>query len=327
MRVFGRNNFYLKRTGVVEALAKVDTIVFDKTGTITSNDGPGADLSSLNVPTDQLCWISSMVRHSTHPASVAIYLQLQGSEAFPVTGFHEWPARGIEGTVQGHFLKIGSEEFVTGTKSGSYASGTKVFMSIDDDLVGFARISNRYREGMKDVLSELARRYELHLLSGDNDAELPNLLSFFPSREHLNFNKSPKEKLQYIRDLKATGRKVLMIGDGLNDAGALRESDCGISMADDIYHFSPACDAILESGQFRHLSDFLRFSRTSMRIVFISMGLSFLYNVVGLSFAITGNLSPVVSAILMPLSSVTIVAFVTLSVLISARLSKFDVKS
>ena len=140
----------------------------------------------------------------------------------------------------------------------------------------------------------------------------------------MNFNKSPKDKLEYIRDLKLSGKKVLMIGDGLNDAGALRESDCGISIADDIYHFSPACDAILESGQFNQLPRFLKFSRTSMRIVFISMALSFLYNVVGLSFAITGNLSPVVSAILMPLSSITIVAFVTLSIFISARLSNFD---
>ncbi|MCX6306391.1 MAG: heavy metal translocating P-type ATPase metal-binding domain-containing protein [Bacteroidetes bacterium] len=325
MRVFGRNSFYLKRTGVVEALSKIDTIVFDKTGTITRNDGLGADFSALIISQDHLQHISSLVRHSTHPASVAIYRQLQGFEALPVTGFAEVPSRGIEGHVRGHFLKIGSAEFVTGSAAGS-AGGSRVFVSVDGEAAGFIAISNHYREGMKEVLSELAQRYELHLLSGDNDAELPNLLAFFPSRNHLHFNQSPKDKLEYIRALKATGKKVLMIGDGLNDAGALRESDCGISIADDIYHFSPACDAILESGQFRHLPDFLGFSRTSMRIVFISMGLSFLYNVVGLSFAITGNLSPVVSAILMPLSSVTIVAFVTLSIFISARFSKLEVK-
>ncbi len=326
MRVFGRNNFYLKRTGVVEALSRIDTIVFDKTGTITRNDGFGADFGSLAVSHDQLHCISSLVRHSTHPASVAIYRQLQGFAPLPVTGFNEVPAKGIEGHVQGHFLKIGSEEFVTGTKTMT-AAGGRVFVAFDDEIAGFIGISNQYREGMKEVLEELATRYELHLLSGDNDAELPNLLAFFPSRDHLNFNKSPREKLEYIRDLKARGKKVLMIGDGLNDAGALRESDCGISIADDIYHFSPACDAILESGRFSHLPYFLDFSRTSMRIVFISMGLSFLYNVVGLSFAITGNLSPVVSAILMPLSSVTIVAFVTLSVFVSARFSKFEGRS
>ncbi|MEI7662770.1 MAG: HAD-IC family P-type ATPase, partial [Bacteroidota bacterium] len=160
------------------------------------------------------------------------------------------------------------------------------------------------------------------LLSGDNDAELPNLLSFFPSGNHLHFNQSPMEKLEYIRRLKASGKRVLMIGDGLNDAGALRESDCGISIADDIYHFSPACDAILESAQFQNLPGFLSFSRTAMRIVFVSIALSFLYNVAGLSFAITGNLSPVVSAILMPLSSVSIVTFVTVSVSLSARFNK-----
>ncbi len=325
MRIFGRNSFYLKRTGVVEALSKIDTIVFDKTGTITSNDGFSADFSSLNASQEQLQAVSSLVRHSTHPASVAINRQLQGFTALPVTGFREVPGKGIAGLVQGHYLKIGSEEFVTGAAT-MKASGSRIYISVDDELAGFVGMNNQYRDGMKDVLSELALHYELHLLSGDNDAELPNLLAFFPSREHLNFNKSPKDKLEYIRNLKASGKRVLMIGDGLNDAGALRESDCGISIADDIYHFSPACDAILESGQFSRLPDFLAFSHTAMRIVFISIGLSFLYNVVGLSFAITGNLSPVVSAILMPLSSVTIVAFVTLSVLISARFSKLGIK-
>ena len=154
----------------------------------------------------------------------------------------------------------------------------------------------------------------------------PTSLHFSPSKDHLHFNQSPKDKLEYIRNLKASGKRVLMIGDGLNDAGALRESDCGISIADDIYHFSPACDAILESKQFKHLPGFLSFSRIGMRIVFISVVLSFLYNVVGLSFAITGNLLPEVSAILMPLSSVSIVAFVTVSVSLSARFSTFTEK-
>jgi Cu+-exporting ATPase len=213
---------------------------------------------------------------------------------------------------------------VTGVKTTTPLAG-RVFVSIQERQAGYITIRNQYREGMKEVLSELSNRFELHLLSGDNDSELNNLLAFFPSREHLQFNKSPKEKLEYVRNLKAAGKKVLMIGDGLNDAGALRESDCGISIADDIYHFSPACDAILESGQFKHLPDFLAFTRTTMRIVMVSIILSFLYNVVGLSFAVTGNLSPVVSAILMPLSSVTIVAFVTGSILISARFTKMDV--
>jgi len=110
-----------------------------------------------------------------------------------------------------------------------------------------------------------------------------------------------------------------MVGDGLNDAGALRESDCGISIADDIYHFSPACDAILESRKFHRLSDILAFSRISRRIVLFSILLSLIYNVAGLSFAVAGKLTPILSAILMPLSSVSIVAFISLAVMITAR--------
>ena len=325
MRVFGKNNFYLKRTGVVETLSKIDTIVFDKTGTITRNNGQGADLTGLRLSQENLQRLSALVRQSTHPSSVAIYRQLQGFQPLNVESFSELPARGIEGVVGGHFLRVGSEEFVTGTRSEAPAAG-RVFISVDREQGGFIGINNQYREGMKEVLQELALRYELHLLSGDNDAELPNLLAFFPSKDHLHFNQSPKDKLEYIRNLKASGKRVLMIGDGLNDAGALRESDCGISIADDIYHFSPACDAILESKQFKHLPGFLSFSRIGMRIVFISVVLSFLYNVVGLSFAITGNLLPEVSAILMPLSSVSIVAFVTVSVSLSARFSTFTEK-
>jgi P-type Cu+ transporter len=325
MRVFGRNSLYLKRMGVVETLARIDTIVFDKTGTITRNDDLNPDFTSLDATKEDLQFISSLARHSTHPSSVGIYRQLQGFSPLVVTDFREIAGQGIEGNINGNFIKIGSEGFVTGIKT-STSVASRVFVSIQGRQAGFITIRNQYRDGMKEVLSELAKRFELHLLSGDNDSELNNLLAFFPSKDHLHFNKSPKEKLEYVRKLKATGKKVLMIGDGLNDAGALRESDCGISIADDIYHFSPACDAILESGQFNHLPDFLAFTRTTMRIVLLSIVLSFLYNVIGLSFAITGNLSPVISAILMPLSSVTIVAFVTVSVLISASLSKMSIK-
>ena len=130
---------------------------------------------------------------------------------------------------------------------------------------------------------------------------------------------SMHDKLEYVRKLKESGKKVMMIGDGLNDAGALNESHLGISIADDIYHFSPACDAILESQRFTQLPQFVRLARYTMRIVKASFVISFLYNTVGISIAVSGKLSPVVAAILMPLSSVTVVAFVTLSTLFVAR--------
>jgi Cu+-exporting ATPase len=322
MRFFGKNNFYLKSTSVVELLSGIDTIVFDKTGTITSNDGFSTDLSALTASTAQLAAIYSLVRHSTHPSSQALAGALAGHPVHEVIDFKELPAKGVEGWINGQFYKVGSEVFVTGATAAHPMPG-KIYVSCGMDVIGYVTIKNQYRPGMKHVLETLARQYELHLLSGDNDAELPALLQFFPSNEQLNFNQTPQEKLHYIRNLKHQGKRVLMVGDGLNDAGALRESDCGISIADDIYHFSPACDAILESGQFRHLPDFLTFSRISMRIVYLSMAFSFLYNIIGLSFAVSNNLSPIVSAILMPLSSVSIVGFVTLAVWVAGRFSPF----
>ena len=133
------------------------------------------------------------------------------------------------------------------------------------------------------------------------------------------FNQKPGDKADLIESLQKKGHTVLMTGDGLNDAGALMQSDVALTIANKVYHFSPASDAVLEAGQFQKLASFIRFTRTSLNIVKISFLISFLYNVVGIGFAITGNLSPIVAAILMPVSSVSVVAFATFVTRASAQ--------
>ena len=117
--------------------------------------------------------------------------------------------------------------------------------------------------------------------------------------------------MEFITRVRKNGHNVMMIGDGLNDAGAFMQSDVSLSVADDVYHFSPASDAIIEANKFYLLATFIRFARKSLTIVKLSFTISFLYNIIGLSFALTGNLSPVVAAILMPISSITVVGFAT----------------
>jgi len=136
-------------------------------------------------------------------------------------------------------------------------------------------------------------------------------LSTWFQRDHILFNQKPGEKAYFIKQLQEKGHTVLMTGDGLNDGGALMQSDVALTLANKVYHFSPASDAVLEADQFSKLARFIRYTKTSLKIVKASFLISFLYNIVGISFAVTGNLSPIVAAILMPVSSVSVVAFAT----------------
>ena len=132
-----------------------------------------------------------------------------------------------------------------------------------------------------------------------------------PKGTELIFNQKPDQKLDFIKNLQKSGKNVMMVGDGLNDAGALAQSNVGISISENVNVFSPACDAILDANEFQRLNYFLKLSKNSITTIKMSFALSLLYNVVGLLFAITGNLLPLVAAIIMPLSTITIVSFVT----------------
>jgi len=217
---------------------------------------------------------------------------------------------------------LGSRKFVAGSEAADESKISSVYLSIDNKLRGFYKMDNLYRDGLYEVISGL-KHMELHLLTGDNDSEQENLRSYFSADTQLHFNQTPVDKLNYINELKANGRNVIMIGDGLNDAGALMKADIGITIADDIYHFSPACDAILSSSKFGRLQDYLKFSKSALNIVYASYLISFLYNIVGLTFAVQGLLSPVVAAILMPLSSISVVTFASLSVSMLSKARKF----
>jgi Cu+-exporting ATPase len=149
-------------------------------------------------------------------------------------------------------------------------------------------------------------------LSGDNDGERNILEKMLPLKTTLVFDQKPEQKLQFIEQLQKEGKNVMMIGDGLNDAGALVQSNVGISISENVNVFSPACDGILDATQFAKINFLMRYSKNAMITIYMSFGLSLLYNIIGLSFAITGALDPIVAAIIMPLSTITIVSFVTI---------------
>lgn len=222
----------------------------------------------------------------------------------------EVAGRGVFGKVNGLNIKIGSEEYVSNQVSKHKQKTSSVFVAIENNMCGHYTISNQYRSGFNSVLDSLKSKFKLFLISGDNDAEAKNLATFF-DREHMLFNQKPGDKANFIKTQQNQGNMILMTGDGLNDAGALMQSDVALTIADKVYHFSPASDAVLEADKFHRLANFIRFTKTSLNIVKLSFAISFMYNIIGIAFAITGNLSPVVAAILMPISSVSVVAFAT----------------
>lgn len=313
MRRFGRMGFYIKSSDVVEHLRNADTLVFDKTGTITHAGAAELKYTGTTLTPVEYALVKASARQSTHPVSQILEKSIQIEMDLPeITEFEEITGKGTIARSGNVAVRIGSASWLNVEKDTAMSVNSTVHIEINGVYKGYFTITNQYRQGLKPLIEKLKKQYELHVISGDNESERENLRAIFGSEAQLHFHQAPEDKLQYIKKLTAEGKRPIMIGDGLNDAGALTASYVGITIAEDVYHFSPACDAILESGRLSQLAEFIAYSKKSYRIVLYSFALSFLYNLVGLSFAVQGLLSPIIAAILMPASSVSVVAFVTL---------------
>jgi P-type Cu+ transporter len=306
MRILGNHHFYLKNIRVVEMLAAIDQVVFDKTGTITYGHGAPIQYEGETLSVREQSLVRSLANQSSHPVSRQIEVAYRKAPLLPLTEFEAAEGQGIRGVVDGHGVMIGSRQYVA-SDADYLVEGT--WISIDDRIRSRITQTGRYRNGLREVIGNFQNRFRLSLLTGDQDRERRSLEELFGNQAVLRFNQSPRQKLDYIKTLQEKGGKVLMIGDGLNDAGALKQSDTGIVVTEQVNNFVPSCDAILDAAHFERLPDFLAYARSSLVIVYGAYFIALLYNIVGLSFAVRGLLSPVIAAILMPLSSITIVLF------------------
>lgn len=312
LRIFGRKRFYLKNYAIIEKLAKADTVVFDKTGTLTKNNAASILFEGEPLSGHEIRMIRSLVGQSFHPLSQLVTRFLPDVPGLPVRSFSERPGSGLEGEVEEVVVRVGSYGFTGNAGAQPAPDESAVYVSFNGVLRGRFLIRNTYRDGIRELAEWLAgRRYDVVVLTGDHEGERSNLERLFGKRARLSFNQSPADKLRAIQQLQQEGRNVLMIGDGLNDAGALKQSNVGIAVTDDVNNFSPACDGILDGSGFNGLGSILRTSKASHSIILGSFIIALLYNVIGCWFAVQGTLSPVIAAILMPISSVTIISFTT----------------
>ncbi len=315
-RWLGRKNCYLRTANVVENIADINHIVFDKTGTLTYSKNQSVDYTGDELTSTHQLAIKSLFRQSNHPLSRIIYDYLPDMEISAVESFQDLSGKGLEGKIGAHFYQLGSATWLKTTIDNQ--EDTTVVVAIDHVVKGYFTVKNDYRGGLKPLLDNLSQSLELSLLSGDNDNQKSTLTSFFPEGSSLLFHQSPQDKMNVVEQLQKKGDQVMMVGDGLNDAGALKKSDVGVSLAEDVNAFSPACDMILAADQFNQLDQFIAFTKSCKQIVIISFIISFIYNSVGLFLAVQGLLSPVAAAILMPVSSISVVGFSTLATWIAS---------
>ncbi|MCD8415406.1 heavy metal translocating P-type ATPase metal-binding domain-containing protein [Tenacibaculum dicentrarchi] len=311
LRIFGKKKFYLKNATVVEQLAGIDSVIFDKTGTLTTSKENQIEHKGSELSSEEKSILKSALRASNHPLSRMLYGFLS-AEMLPIDSFKEYTGKGIEATYKNRIIKIGSSSFVNNTDE-KINLDTSVHISFDRIYKGKYVFKNAYRNGVKDLFSELNTNYNLAVVSGDNEGEKKFLEDLLPKNTSFLFNQKPEDKLNYVENLQNKGESVIMIGDGLNDAGALAQSNVGISLSENINVFSPACDAILDASKFNEIGNYIKVSKKAIKIIKYSFILSLCYNLIGLCFATTGQLKPVIAAILMPLSSISIVLFTTIA--------------
>ena len=315
LRIFGREKLYLKEASIIEKMAVIDTVVFDKTGTLTTNQKNLITYEGLALTDDEQKLLTSTLRASSHPLSRSLYSILDKNGIQTLNQFEEEVGKGISAVSKNHSIKVGSYEYVNfyGDELTDLKNKTAVHVSTNKMYKGCYIFNSEYREGVTELMRMLCKTKEVVVLSGDNEGDRERLRHLLPEGTKLFFNQKPDDKLNYIKTQQQSGKKIMMIGDGLNDAGALKQSDVGIVISENTNVFSPACDGILDASRFNKIGDYFAVSKMGVKIIRWAFLLSLFYNLIGLSFAVSGHLRPVIAAILMPLSSITVVAFVTIA--------------
>ncbi len=332
LREYSKRNLFLKNDSIVEKISKITTIVFDKTGTLTDVSKSRVVYSGQELSEREKVLIRSVAKNSTHPLSRLIYEHFEDIPVMDIVDYTEKEGKGIEAIYDGNIVKIGNFSWVKGIltenrinlseNNFNFKTESNVYVSINDVIIGYFRVVPKYRENLNQMFDQLKVKYKLYVISGDNDSEKEILNNITDNSAELFFNQLPEQKLQFIEKLQQNDEKVMMVGDGLNDAGALKQSEVGIAVADNNSSFTPGSEAILLSDNLTLLPGYLKLSQKAMQTVYMSFAISLIYNIVGMVLAVQGIVSPLIAAIFMPVSSINVVLFTVSKVKFDAKLLK-----
>jgi P-type Cu+ transporter len=306
---FQKAGFFLRSASFLEVLAKPDAVVLDKTGTLTNPGDFQISYEGAALTTSIKSAIGIISGMSKHPLSRMLHQsfpsnnqEIRGDEKF-----EEIPGSGTQAVVFGMTIRLGNAAFCRAEKWAN-SKGSTVFLSVDGQFYGTFYIKQQYRNGIGKLFTRLQQNSETYIISGDNNDDERLLQEVTGGKTTLRFEQLPDMKLHLIEGLQKEHKKVIMIGDGLNDAGALRQSDLGIAVSNADQAFTPSSDGILRADQLPRFDAFIRLANKGRRVIAYCFGYSLIYNIIGLYFATTGTLSPLVAAIIMPASSLSIIA-------------------
>lgn len=302
LRIFSRNKLYLRDAQVIEDFTTIQHIVFDKTGTLTNANEQQIHYEGAVLSQKQEQQIAALASCSSHPLSRALAQAIDSDNKPTVQGFKETPGIGIEGFIEDTWIKIGAPD--EGHKTDQQ---TCVYVSVENKLMGRYIFSNQYRQFVAEMMAALKKKFTISVISGDSPSEKANLEKLMGKQATILFQQRPTDKLAYIEQLQQKGEKVMMVGDGLNDAGALKQSNTGIAVCENTNTFTPASDGIIDASALKWLPRLIQLSFINKNIILASFIYSIFYNIIGLYFAVQGTLSPLIAAILMPSSSLGII--------------------
>ncbi|RYD58307.1 MAG: HAD family hydrolase [Sphingobacteriales bacterium] len=323
LRIFSNNGLFLRDAVVIEELGKIDQIVFDKTGTLTQGTTQLV-CTGHQLGDEEKSWVYNVAVSSKHPYSKALVSYLGQHDRSSPEHWKETEGKGLDAVISGNKIMIGSADYLDIDTADNEKAN--LYVRVNDKVTAFY-IVPLLRDGLADVIPTLEEQYQLSLLSGDNDRQRAVMQQFFKKKTDFLFSQKPADKLNYIEQQQQAGYKVLMMGDGLNDAGALQQSNVGITLADDVNNFTPSCDAILDAKKFKYFPQLLKLAKSGRVITNISFVISILYNIVGLYISVQGRMSPMVAAILMPVSTLSIVLITTGLSSLRARMLGLSLKS
>ena len=296
---------FLRKTDLVGRIGEAKNIVFDKTGTLTE-----PHKTTVIIPDgftlEQKEMLKALASCSNHPVSRAIAADDSSAEGLNILHFSETAGRGIQGHYNGYSLKLGNAVWV-GLSGGELNT---VYFSINNRVLPGICIKNAYREGLTETLQNLRKQgLSLQLSTGDGNKQKPgvekDLGQWF---ESMWFEQLPGEKAELVKMLRKQG-KTIMVGDGLNDAGALKAGDVGMVITDNTNNFTPEADAILLAGHISVLPRMILLSRKANQIVKETFFISLLYNAAALALAAYGGLTPLIAAIIMPSGSTVLMLY------------------